>query len=294
VEATAHVERPRTAARVAATEQPLFEITGGRARITRATFRELWMFREVVFAFALRGIKVRYKQATIGVAWVVLQPVAAAALFALFLGRLSKIGSEGVPYLLFALTGLACWTYFSQAAASAMDSLLTSSSMVRKVYFPREALPLAAVLAGLVDLLPAVATVIAAAALYGVYPNVAWLALPLPLLLVVVAAAALGLAVSGMNVYYRDVRHALPFVLQVGLFASPVVYSLDVVPEGWRSVYAILNPLAAAIDSLRRIVLHAQWPEPEILAGSFAWTFALLFLGYVLFKRLERGFADRI
>jgi homopolymeric O-antigen transport system permease protein len=294
VEATAAPAERADSLREAVTEKPLVEITGGRVGITRATFSELWAFREVVLAFALRSVKVRYKQAAIGVAWAVLQPMAAAALFAVFLGRLSHIGSEGVPYLLFALTGMAAWSYFSSGAASAMDSLVENSSVLRKVYFPREALPLAAVLAGLVDLLPSLATLIAVAALYGVYPDVAWLALPLPMLLAIMTATALGLAVSGINVYYRDVRYALPFALQIGLFASPVVYSLSIVPEGWRTAYGILNPLAATIDSLRRIVLHGEWPQPAILGGAFAWVFLLLAAAYVLFKRLERGFADRI
>lgn len=294
MEAAAARTQPAESLRVPAAEKPLFEITGGRVGITRDTFRELWASREVVLAFAVRSIKVRYKQAAIGVAWAVLQPVAAAALFALFLGRLSHIGSEGVPYLLFALTGMAAWTYFSQSAAGAMESLVENSALLRKVYFPREALPLSAVLGGLVDLLPTLATVMIAAALYGVYPDLTWLALPLPVLLIVMTAAALGLAVSGVNVYYRDVRYALPFALQVGLFATPVVYSLSIVPADWRTPYAILNPLAAATDSFRRIVLHGAWPQPEVLGGAFAWVLLLLTGGYVLFKRLERGFADRI
>lgn len=275
-------------------ELPTVEITGGRRHVTRDTFRELWSAREVLAAFAVRAVKVRYKQAAIGVLWAILQPVAAAALFAVFLGRLSDIGSEGVPYLLFALTGMACWSYFSQAAGSAMESVVENSSLLRKVYFPREVLPIAAVLSALVDLLPALATVAVAAALYGVYPDVTWVALPIPLLLLVFTAAALGVALSGLNVYYRDVRYALPFAMQLGLFASPVVYSLSVVPGGWRTFYAIFNPIAAAIDSTRRIVLHGTWPDFEIVGAAFAWVALLLAVGYVLFKRLERGFADRV
>jgi ABC-type polysaccharide/polyol phosphate export permease len=155
-------------------------------------------------------------------------------------------------------------------------------------------LPLAAILAGLVDFAPALATLLVAALLYGFVPGLTWLALPLVLGIVVLFAAAFGLGLSGLNVYYRDVRYVLPFVLQLGLFASPVVYSLASVPAGWRDVYAVLNPLGAAIDGLRRIVLHNQWPDFVLTLGALAWCALLVVGAYALFKRLERGFTDRI
>jgi lipopolysaccharide transport system permease protein len=239
-------------------------------------------------------VKVKYKQAAVGIGWAVIQPVLAAALFALFLGKLSKVGSEGAPYLLFALAGMAAWTYFSGAAGSAMESLITDQALLRKVYFPREVLPLACVGAALVDFLPALGTLIVGALLYGIAPALSWLVLPLPVLLLALSAAAFGLGLSGLNVYYRDVRYALPFVLQLGLFASPVVYPLSAVPGTWRTVYAILNPVAAAIDALRRIVIHQTWPDFAITFAALGWVFILLGAGYVLFKRLERGFSDRV
>ena len=277
-----------------ASEKPILDVEGGPGGISRDALRELWVFREVLWAFAVRHVKVKYKQAAIGVGWAVVQPIAAAGIFALFLGRFANVASEGAPYLLFALCGTVLWTYFSGSASSAAESLVTDSALLRKVFFPREVLPLAAILAGLVDLGPGIAILIVAALLFGIVPGVAWLALPLVLSIAVVFAAAFGLGLSGLNVYYRDVRYVLPFVLQLGLFASPVVYSLTTVPAGWRDFYEVLNPLSAAIDGLRRIVLHDEWPQFGITFGALGWCALLAIGGYALFKRLERGFTDRI
>jgi lipopolysaccharide transport system permease protein len=275
-------------------QKPLLEIAGGPGGVSRESLRELWSFREELFAFVVRQVKVKYKQAAVGVGWSVIQPVLAAGLFALFLGKLSNVGSEGAPYFLFALAGMIAWTYFSGAAGLAMESLITDQALLRKVYFPREVLPLAAVGAAFVDFLPALGTLVIAALLYGITPTVAWLALPLPAVLLAVTAAAFGLGLSGVNVYYRDVRYALPFVLQLGLFASPVVYPLSALPGSWRTVYAILNPVAAAIDALRRIVIHQAWPDFGVTFAALGWALILAIGAYAFFKRLERGFSDRV
>ena len=282
------------APRAPAVAKPEIEIVGGPGGLSVAALRELWHYREVLSAFVTRHVKVKYKQAAIGIGWAVVQPLLAASLFAVFLGKLVDVPSEGAPYFVFALAGMVAWSYFSHAAGQGMESLVADQVLLRKVYFPREILPLASVAAALADLLPALGVLAAAAFAYGLWPTLAWLALPIPVLLLALAATAVALAISATNVYYRDVRYALPFVLQVGLFASPVVYPLDVVPGAWREVYAILNPVAAAIDGLRNIVLHGEWPELGITLGAFAWTLVLLFAGYALFKRLERGFADRV
>jgi lipopolysaccharide transport system permease protein len=278
----------------AASEKPVLDVEGGPGRLSRDALRELWVFREVLWAFAVRQVKVKYKQAAIGVGWAIVQPVAAAALFALFLGRVANVGSEGVPYMLFALSGTVVWTYFSASASSASESLVTDSALLRKVFFPREVLPLSAILAGLVDFIPAFVTLVVASLLYGFFPTVSWLALPLVIVVPILAAVAFGLGLSGLNVYYRDVRYVLPFVLQLGLFASPVVYSVDGIPASWRGIYEVLNPLAAAIDGMRRIVVHGEWPEFGITLAALGWSVLLVVGGYALFKRLERGFTDRI
>jgi ABC-type polysaccharide/polyol phosphate export permease len=277
-----------------ARERVEIEVVGGPGGASRDSLRELWLFREVLGAFVSRNVRVKYKQAAIGIGWSVLQPTLAAAMFALFLGKFANVSSDGMPYFLFALAGMAAWSYFSNAAGSGMESLVSDQVLLRKVYFPREVLPLSAVGAALVDLLPALGVLVVACALYGIFPAITWLALPVVVLLLVLAAAAVSLGVSAANVYYRDVRYALPFALQVGLFASPVVYPLSAVPDGWRDAYAIFNPVAAAIDGVRQTVVEGEWPRAGITAGAFVWTLVLLTCGYVVFKRLERGFADRV
>jgi ABC-type polysaccharide/polyol phosphate export permease len=284
----------RTGAGATGAPKPVLEVTGGPGGISADSLRELWAFREVLWAFTVRQVKIRYKQMALGVGWAVLQPVLAAAIFALFLGRFTGLGSEGVPYLVFALAGMVVWTYFSTAAGNGANSLLANDSMLRKLYFPREILPLSAVIASLVDLIPGLFVLAVVAGLYGYAPSIAWFALPLVPLVLVLFAAAFSFGFSAINVYYRDVKYVLPFVLQVGLFASPVVYSLDTVPAGWRNVYATLNPVAAAIDAVRRIMLHAEWPLWTPTLCAIVWSLLLIVGTITLFKRLERGFADRI
>jgi lipopolysaccharide transport system permease protein len=273
---------------------PLLVVEGGPGRLSRESLVELWHFREVYSAFVVRQIKVRYKQAAIGIGWSIAQPVLSALLFSLFLGKLAHVSSEHAPYLLFVLAGTTAWTYFSGGATAAMESLISDQVLLRKVYFPREVLPFASATASLVDLLPGLACLSVAAALYGIYPSPVWLLLPVPILLLLMTSAALGLTVSSLNVYYRDVRYALPFLLQLGLFASPVIYSLSVVPGRWRTLYAIFNPVAASIDAFRRIVIHQTTPLLGQTLGAFGFTTVALTASYFLFKRLERGFADRV
>ncbi len=285
---------PAPPARTLHHDVPELEITGGPGRLSRESLRELWVFREVLWAFTVRSIKVTYKQAVFGVGWAVIRPVLAALIFTVFLGRIARVGGEGLPYFLFALAGTSAWAYFNGAAGSAMESLVSNAPILRKVYFPREVLPLSSVAAALVDLAVQLCILAIAAAIYGYYPAWTWVAAPLPLLVLVVCAAALGIAISGFNVYYRDVRYALPFILQLGLFASPVVYSFSKIPSGWRTIYGILNPLAGAIDSLRRCMLHHEWPHWGTLLGALGWSIVLFVAGYWVFKRLERGYADRV
>ena len=287
-------ETLRATGRLEAVEKPVLDVTGGRGRLSRDSLRELWVFREVLWAFVLRQVKVKYKQAVVGIGWAVVQPVVSAALFSVFLGHFAGVASEGVPYLLFALAGMVPWMYFSSSAGTAMESLITDQALLRKVYFPREVLPLAAVGAGLIDLVPGLLTLAVAAGLYGVAPSVAWLALPLPILILILSAAAIGVGLSSLNVYYRDVRYALPFMLQLLLIVSPVVYSVSAIPKQWQSTYGILNPVAGAIDAVRRIMTHQAWPDMGITFGALGWSAVLLLLAYALFKRLERGFSDRV
>lgn len=272
----------------------LLVIEGGPGRARWSSLVELWAFRDVLGAFVVRLVKVKYKQAALGVGWAVFQPLVAALIFALFLGRLTHVPSEGVPYIVFAMSGTVVWNFFSTAVGGAMDSVVTDQALLRKVYFPREIFPLSAVLAALVDVVSSCVTLVVVFLAYGLHPHLTWLLLPLPFLLALLTAATVGLTLSAANVFYRDVRYVLPFVLQLGLFATPVVYSLSVVPGRWRLLYVVLNPVAAAIDALRRVVLHGTLPAAGTTIAGFTCSIVGLFAAYHLFKRLERGFSDRI
>lgn len=278
-----------------ATPEPyVLTITGEATGLSWRSLVELWHFREVLAAFVMRHVKVKYKQAAIGIGWALIQPIVSATLFAIFLGRFVHIPSDGSPYFLLALSGMVCWTYFSTASGSAMDSLVADQGLLRKVYFPREVLPFASVAAAVMDLGIAVLLLAAFAIGFGMRPSPAWLLLPIPMLLLVISAAAVGGGLSALNVYYRDIRYALPFVLQLGLFASPVVFSVSAIPPAWRLAYMTVNPVASAIDGVRRIVLHGEAPALAPTVGAYVCALALFVLGYMLFKRFERSFSDRV
>ena len=272
----------------------IFVIRAGRGGPSLRTLRELWAFREVLHAFVLRRIKVRYKQALFGIAWVVIQPVASALVFALFLGRLARLPSEGAPDFLFVLVGLALWSYFAQTLSLSTDSLVSEASVLRKVYFPREIPPLSAAIAGLIDLAIALVVVMAIVVATGRPPAASWLLVPLPLIVVVVTAAAIGLLFSGLNVYYRDIAYALPFLTQLGFFLSPVIYAASLVPNAARPFYEVLNPIAGAIESLRDILLRGVAPDFGVLGLAFLWSLVLLGGAYTVFKMIERRFADSV
>jgi lipopolysaccharide transport system permease protein len=269
-------------------------IEGGRQRLSWASVAEIWEYREVLWAFAVRRVKVRYKQAAFGIGWAVLQPLLSALLFAVFIGHVAKVGGEGVPYFTFALTGMTIWTFFSSTFSSAVNSLVAEAFILRKSYFPREVLPLSTVIAGGVDLAAPLVIALIATVATTRGPSLTWLALPIPLLLAAFAAVAFGIGLSALNLYYRDVGYVMGFVLQIGLFVSPVVYSLTKIPSGWRLPYAVFNPAASSINDLRRILLHGQWPRWGPTGLSFLWTIVVFIVGYVVFKRLERSFADRV
>lgn len=260
----------------------------------RSNLGEAWAFRDVMVAFASRQVRVRYKQAAIGLAWVVVQPLIATLLLTLVLGHLSHVSGEGAPYLLFALCGMVAWGFFSQALTLGSDSVVTDAPLLRKVYFPREVLPIAAIVAALVDLAPSFALLLVFELAYGKPPTLQWLALPLIPVVLAIGALAYILLPAALNVFYRDVKYVLPFIVQIGLFASPVVYSLQEISQPIRSIFIILNPAACAIDGLRRILLHHQWPQPDLTAACVGWSLLLATFTYYLFKKLEQSFADRV
>jgi len=253
---------------------------------------ELWKHRDLAYILVWRDLKVRYKQTAFGAAWAVLQPVALMLVFSAFLGRIQGIGAEGVPYPLFALSGLVPWTLFSQSLSGASNSLVNSQNLISKVYFPRLLLPLSAVASFVVDFLIASAVLVIAMLLFGRVPPVTFLWVPILGLYAVVVALAVGLWLAAINVRYRDVKYAIPFVIQLWLFASPVAYSSQLVPPGLRTIFA-LNPMTGVIDGFRWATLGGPRPDITIVISAAA-TLAILVGGLAYFRRVERTFADTI
>jgi lipopolysaccharide transport system permease protein len=257
----------------------------------RVDWAELWAHRELLYFFIWRDIKVRYKQTAIGAAWAVLQPLATMAIFSLFFGRLAKMPSNGLPYPLFFFAALLPWTYFSTALTNATNSMVENQRLITKVYFPRMLLPLASVLAGLVDFAIAFVLLIGLMIFYGVVPGATALFAPLFLLLAVVTALGAGLWLSALNAIYRDVRYAVPFAVQMWMFASPVVYPSSLVPAEWQWLYG-LNPLAGVIEGFRWSLTGAGQPPGPLLLVSGLAVAALLLGGLVYFQKMDANVAD--
>ena len=254
--------------------------------------RELWRFRELALVLALRDLKVRYKQTLLGVAWTVIQPLFAAVIFTLVFGRLAGLESDGLPYAVYVFSGLVLWSYFSRSLESVAQSLVQNRDLVTKTYFPALVAPVAFVLPGLLDLLFSLAVVAVVMGIYAVTPGASVLLLPAWIAACAVVVLAAGLWLSALNVRYRDVRHTLTFLIQVWLFASPVVYASSLVEGGWQYVYA-LNPMVTVLDGFRWSLADTPPPGPEALV-SLAVVIALLAGGLVYFLRAERRFADLI
>lgn len=252
----------------------------------------LWRARELVGYLALRDLTLRYRQAALGVLWVLLQPVASVAVFTVVFHKLAGIDTEGVPYPLFALVGMVTWTYFSSAVQAGSTALVDNSSLVTKVRFPRIAAPVAAMLPPAVDLGISLVLVAAAMAFYGVFPGLQILAVAAWLLLLVATALGVSLWLSAINVRYRDVQHAVGPALQLLLFASPVAYPASLF-TGWYELLYAVNPMAGVIESGRWALLGAPWPGWS-LAVSAASTMLLVVTGLRYFDRAQRSFADVI
>lgn len=261
-----------------------------------ASLREMWHARELVRTLAERELRVRYKQAVLGFAWAVLTPVLLVTVFTVFVQRWAKVDTGQVWYPLFAYLGLLPWAFFSTAVSSGGQSLLSNTSLLNKIYCPREVFPTASVIVAGVDTLISTGVLLVLFAIsflaHGFLPKAA--AVWVPVLAAVQVAFTLGvtLVVSAVMVYLRDLRHALPIALQLGLFATPVAYGIDVVPERLRGLYVALNPLAAVIDGYRRTVLHGQPPAWDLVGPAAATAAVMLVGGYLLFKRMEGGMAD--
>jgi len=266
---------------------------GPRPRLGRA-LRELWSFRHTVLAFAERDVRVKYKQTVLGVLWAVLQPLAFMVVFTVAFGRFAKVPGGGAPYPAFSLSALVPWTFLQTAVTFGANALLMDSAIIRKVYLPREVPVLGAVAHASVDLAIGVGLFAVLAPMMGARFSMTWLLVPALAVPLALLAAAVALPVAALNVYYRDFRYALPFALQLWLFASPVVYPLSVVPAQWRSLYVAANPAAGILDAFRSVLALGTTPDAGLLAASLAGTALLLWVGYRLFKSLEPGFADLV
>jgi lipopolysaccharide transport system permease protein len=254
---------------------------------------EVWQYHELLYFFAWRNVKVRYKQTVIGVAWVVLQPLMTMGVFTLFFGRLARLPSDGLPYPVFYFTALVPWTYFSTALLSCTGVVVANQHVITKVYFPRLVLPLSAVLSGLVDFAIGFVVLLVVTAIYGIEPTLTALWLPVLLLLAVLTALGVGLWMSALNALYRDVHYVVPFLVQCWMFASPVAYPSSLVPQRWRWLYG-LNPMAGVIDGFRwALTGHGVAPGPLMFASASAVVVVLLG-GLFFFQRMEGTVADRV
>ena len=252
---------------------------------------ELWAYRELLYFFIWRDIKVRYKQTVIGAAWAVLQPVMTMLVFSLFFGKLAKISSGGLPYPIFYYCALLPWMYFSAAMQGATNIVVDQQRVITKIYFPRVVLPIAAVLSGLLDFAISFVVLLGMMVYYRIIPTGAVIWLPAFTLLAILTALGVGLWLSALNALYRDVRYVVPFLVQFWMFASPVVYPSSIVPEKWRWLYG-LNPMAGVIEGFRWALTGHGQPPGILVAASSGAVVLLVFSGLVYFHAMEGTIAD--
>lgn len=255
--------------------------------------RELWEYRELLYFLTWRDIKVRYKQTFLGASWAVLQPFLTMVVFSLFFGNLADVPSDDLPYPVFAYAGLLPWTFFAYALNQSSNSMVASANLVSKVYCPRMIIPVASVLSGLVDFGLAFVILLAMMGVYGIVPTVNVIFLPGFLILVMVAALAVGLWLAALNVQFRDVRYAVPFITQLWLFLTPIAYPSSLLNDPWRTVYG-LNPMAGVADGFRWALLGSDTGPDAMVVVSTVVAFVLLVGGAFYFRRAERTFADVI
>ena len=257
-----------------------------------AAAAELWAFREVLWAFSIRMLRLRYKQTLLGVVWVVLQPVLFLVVFVLVFGGAANISGGGVDYAAFALSSLVGWSLVSSGVSLGSNALIADAGLMRKVYFPRETPVLGVVVSFIPDLLIGAGLILVCAPFTGASFGWSLLLAPMLFLAILVPTIAVTLPLAALSVYYRDFRFVVPFGIQLWLFASPVAYPVTTVPSEWRSLYALLNPAVGPLEGFRRVFALGDAPDWSLLGISAASGLALLVGGYWFFKRLERQFAD--
>jgi len=255
-------------------------------------WRELWTYRELLYFLIWRDFKVRYKQTALGAAWAIIQPFFTMIVFSLFFGKLAKVPSDGIPYPIFSYTALLPWTFFANGLSQASNSLVGSANLITKVYFPRLVIPLSSVFSGLIDFSIAFVVLLGMMIFYQLQPTIAIIWVPFFLLLALITALGAGLWFSALNVEYRDIRYAVPFLTQFWLFATPVAYPSSLLTEPWRTLYG-LNPMVGVVEGFRWALLGTT-PSGSMLVLSVIAAVLLLGTGLYYFRRVEETFADVI
>jgi ABC-type polysaccharide/polyol phosphate export permease len=273
-------------------EAPPAELRFRRRIRVGSSLRELWLSRELIRSLAERDLRARYNQAFLGFAWAILTPVAMMVVFTIFFQGVAKIDTGGVPYALFAYVGLVPWTFFSTSVSQGGQSLLTNTNVLTKVYCPREVFPLASVVVAAVDAVIALSALLVLFAIYTFAPAVTTVWVPLLVLIQLAFTLGFVLIISTVVIFLRDLKHVLPILLQLGIFATPVAYPMSKIPADVQVLYSIINPLAPIIDGYRRTVLYGLPPEWHLLGPATATSLILLVGGYLFFKRMEADFAD--
>ncbi len=253
--------------------------------------RELWEYRELLYFLAWRDVKVRYTQTALGAAWAIIQPLFTMIVFSLFFGRLAKIPSDGIPYPIFSYAALVPWTFFANGLSQGSNSLVNNADLIKKVYFPRLVVPIASILAGVVDFVLAFVILLGMILYFGTVPTVNVLWLPLLLLLALVTSLGVGLWLSALNVEFRDVRYVVPFLIQIWLFATPIAYPSSLLSEPWRTLYG-LNPMAGVVEGFRWALVGTHTAPGLMIIASTLAALTLLVGGAFYFRRMEKTFAD--
>jgi lipopolysaccharide transport system permease protein len=273
-------------------EAPLIRIQPSTGWVS-LKLRELWNYRELVYFLTWRDIKVRYKQTVLGAAWAIIQPFFTMIVFSLFFGKLAKVPSDGIPYPIFSYAALVPWTFFAQGLSQASNSLVHGANLIKKVYFPRLAMPIATLLAGVVDFLLAFSVLLVMMFYYGIVPTVNVLWLPFFLLLALATSLGVSLWLSAMYVQFRDVRYMVPFITQFWLFMTPIAYPSSLLSEPWQTLYG-LNPMAGVVEGFRWALLGTDTAPGSIVAASSIVALILLVSGAFVFRRMEKTFADMV
>jgi len=273
-------------------DAPAILVVQPSSRWPRIDIAELWRYRGLFFFLVWRDIKVRYAQTVLGALWAVFQPVITMIVFTLVFGGLAKVESDGLPYAVFSLCGLVPWTYFAAALNGSSMSLIANSALVTKIYMPRLILPCAPILAGLVDFGIAMSILLAMLLVFGITPAVSsLLVIPILVLLAMIGAAGIGFWLSALNVQFRDIKYVAPFLVQLLMYVSPVVYPLSLVPEQYRLAYSF-NPMVTVVEGFRMTLAGSGSLKPEYVAASFGMGLFIFVTGALFFRRTERLFAD--